>query len=149
MQKLEIVIKELILNNKIRTQTELTERLSDMGYSTTQSNISRILKKLNTAKMVDENDVKLAYYVIQPKPLEVNAWVRNLVHTIKSNDLNIVLKTHCGAASIISKIIEEKNIDGVIGTLSDVNTVLVITSSKENTEKVKECLIDLFLDCDK
>lgn len=149
MQKLEIIIKDLILNNRIRTQTELTEKLADMGYSTTQSNISRILKKLNTAKLVDENNTKLTYYVIQPKPLEIVDWVRNLVHTIRSNELNIILKVHSGSASLIAKIIDEKNIDGIIGTLSDTDTVLVVTANKDCTEQVKSYLINMFLDCNK
>lgn len=146
MQKLENVIKDLILNNKVRTQTELTERLAAMGYSTTQSNISRILKKLNTVKLVDENNSKLTYYVIQPKPLEISAWAKNLVNTIRANETNIVLRVYNGAASTIAKIIDEKNIDNVIGVLSDVNTVLVITAGKEYTGKIVERLRSMFLD---
>lgn len=78
MQKLETVIKELIINKKIKTQNELTQILSKLGYNTTQSNISRILKKLGTIKQVDEENPKSTYYSIQQKPLEINTWVKSL-----------------------------------------------------------------------
>ena len=37
---------ELIHNEKIKTQEELTERLSQMGYPVTQATVSRDIKEL-------------------------------------------------------------------------------------------------------
>ena len=145
MQKLENVIRELIISNKIRTQNDLTEMLSEKGYSTTQSNISRILKKLNTAKLVDENNPKCTYYVIQQKPLEINAWVKGLVKTIQSNGLEIVISTREGSASVIAKIIDEKNIADILGTISGIDTALVILKNKECAESVLEKLKEMVL----
>ncbi len=122
--KLEFVIKDLILNNKIKTQTELTKVLSDKGYMTTQSNISRILKKLNTVKVVD--DAKNSYYMIQPRPLELSAAVKTLVTIVKSNGVEIIIKTRGGTAGVVARIIDERNMDNVIGSIAGYDTIIVL-----------------------
>ena len=132
MQKLETVIKELIINKKIKTQNELTQILSKLGYNTTQSNISRILKKLGTIKQVDEENPKSTYYSIQQKPLEINTWVKSLIKNMLNNDLQIVIHTREGAASVIAKIIDEKNNSEILGTIAGVDTVLVILKNRES-----------------
>lgn len=140
MQKLENIIKELILNNKIKTQGELTVRLKDLGYTTTQSNISRILKKLGTVKLVNNDCSKTTYYAIQQKPLEINSWVKGLVKTIQSNGLEIVIHTREGSASMIAKIIDEKNNENILGTIAGIDTVLVILADKEKTNEILDSL---------
>lgn len=142
--KLEYVIKDLILNNKIKTQTELTEILLKEGYTTTQSNISRILKKLNTVKVVDEN--KDNYYVIQPKPLEIAPWVKGLINTIKDNGQNILIKTYTGAGQIIGQIIDERNIDNVMGNVAGDNTILIIVEDFTRINETCEKLKDMFME---
>lgn len=141
--KLEYVIKDLILNNKIKTQTELTEILSSKGYSTTQSNISRILKKLNTVKVVDEN--KNTHYVIQPKPLEIAPWVKTLITLIKTNGREILIKTYSGAADIIGQILDERDVDNIFGTVADDNTVLILVDDIKKIEETVEKIKSMFL----
>ena len=145
MQKLENVIRELILNNKVRTQNEITYRLSKLGYSTTQSNISRILKKLGTIKLVDEDSPKTTYYSIQQRPLEVSTWVRGLVKTIQSNGFEIIVRTRDGSASMIAKIIDERNSSEILGTVAGIDTVLVILKQKEFCESVLEKLKEILI----
>lgn len=142
--KLEYVIKELILNNKIKTQIELTEILQEKGYSTTQSNISRILKKLNTVKVVDEN--KNTYYVIQPKPLEIAPWVKSLINTIQDNGKEILIKTYSGAADIIGQIIDERNINNVMGCIAGDNTILVMVNDFARVNDTVALLKEMFME---
>ena len=142
--KLEAVIRELIINKRIKTQIELTEILLSMGYSTTQSNISRILKKLNTVKVVD--DSKNTYYVIQPKPLEISEWIKTLINTIQDNGREIVVKTYSGAGQIIGQIIDERNIDNVMACVAGDNSVLVLVEDlakiSETVTKLKEMFME-------
>ena len=141
--KLEYIVKNLIQNNKIRTQLELTNILYKKGFNTTQSNISRILKKLNTVKIVDEdNDT---YYIIHNKPLDVSSKIKDLVLSIDTVNNMIVIKTDKNAASLINQIISERNIDGVISTLYGDNSVLIVTENQEFMNKVGDKLKSLFL----
>ena len=141
--KLEYIVKNLIQNNKIITQLELTNILYKKGFNTTQSNISRILKKLNTVKIVDEdNDT---YYIIHNKPLDVSSKIKDLVLSIDTVNNMIVIKTYKNAASLINQIISERNIDGVVSTLYGDNSVLIVPENQEFMNKVGDKLKSLFL----
>ena len=142
--KLEAVIRELIINRRIKTQIELTEILLSMGYSTTQSNISRILKKLNTVKVVD--DSKNTYYVIQPKPLEISEWIKTLINTIQDNGREIVVKTYSGAGQIIGQIIDERNIDNVMACVAGDNSILVLVEDLEKINETVATLKEMFME---
>jgi arginine repressor len=140
--KLEFVIKNLIQNNKIKTQSELGNILEKKGFSTTQSNISRILKKINTVKLIDEN--KETYYIVRSRPLEIVGWIKNLVTCIDNNGYTIVIKTYAGAANIIKQIIEERNMDNVLGAMADTNVVLVIPANIKAIGEITEKLRNTF-----
>ena len=142
--KLEAVIRELIINKRIKTQIELTEILLSMGYSTTQSNISRILKKLNTVKVVD--DSKNTYYVIQPKPLEISEWIKTLINTIKDNGREIVVKTYSGAGQIIGQIIDERNINNVMACVAGDNSILVLVEDLVKINETVATLKEMFME---
>lgn len=142
--KLEAVIKELIINKRIKTQIELTEILLSMGYSTTQSNISRILKKLNTVKVVD--DSKNTYYVIQPKPLEISEWIKTLINTIQDNGREIVVKTYSGAGQIIGQIIDERNINNVMACVAGDNSILVLVEDLAKISETVATLKEMFME---
>ena len=142
--KLEAVIRELIINKRIKTQIELTEILLSMGYSTTQSNISRILKKLNTVKVVD--DSKNTYYVIQPKPLEISEWIKTLINTIQDNGREIVVKTYSGAGQIIGQIIDERNIDNVMACVAGDNSILVLVEDLTKISETVATLKEMFME---
>ena len=142
--KLEAVIRELIINKRIKTQIELTEILLSMGYSTTQSNISRILKKLNTVKVVD--DSKNTYYVIQPKPLEISEWIKTLINTIQDNGREIVVKTYSGAGQIIGQIIDERNIDNIMACVAGDNSILVLVEDLAKINETVATLKEMFME---
>ena len=142
--KLEAVIRELIINKRIKTQIELTEILLSMGYSTTQSNISRILKKLNTVKVVD--DSKNTYYVIQPKPLEISEWIKTLINTIQDNGREIVVKTYSGAGQIIGQIIDERNINNVMACVAGDNSILVLVEDLAKISETVATLKEMFME---
>lgn len=141
--KLEYIIKNLIQNNKIKTQLELTNILYKKGFNTTQSNISRILKKLNTVKIVDEN--KDTYYVIHNRPLDMNNKIKSLVLNVEHNGYNVIVKTYCGAASIIGQILDERNIDNIMSTICGDNTVLVVPEDIKEIEELSNKIKFLFL----
>ena len=141
--KLEYIIKNLIQNNKIRTQLELTNILEKKGIATTQSNISRILKKLNTAKIVDEN--KNTYYVIQNRPLNTADKIKTLVLNVENNGSIVIIKTYYGAAPLVGQIIDERNINKISATLSGDNCVIAIPDNVKNVEEIYLSIKNIFL----
>ena len=144
--KLEYIIKNLIQNNKIKTQLELTNILQKKGVVTTQSNISRILKKLNTVKIVDEN--KNTYYVIQTRPLDIFDRIKTLITNIENNGYLIVIKTRHGAAPLIGNAIEERHINRVLSIISGENYVIVIPDNVRNLDELYINLRGTFMPLD-
>jgi arginine repressor len=141
--KLELVIRSLIQNNKIKTQSELGRILEKKGFNTTQSNISRILKKINTVKLIDEN--KETYYIIRSRPLEIANWIKNLALGIESNGSNLVIKTYAGASGLIKQILKERNIDNILASIPEENAVLVVPTDSKFIEPLIVRLKALFL----
>jgi len=60
--KLEKFVKETIRSNKIKTQIDLVKHLTKAGLSVTQSNLSRILKKINAIKIIDEDNKSITSF---------------------------------------------------------------------------------------
>ena len=138
--KLEYIIKNIVQNNKIRTQNELASVLLQRGVNATQSNISRILKKLNTVKIVDDNSE--AYYVIYDRPLELTDWIRNLIINIEDNGQDISLKVYPGSADFLGRIIRERDLEEIIAVIGSYDNLLIIPKDvkliPEITEKLKK-----------
>lgn len=140
--KLEYIIKNIVQNNKIKTQNELADLLSQKGINATQSNISRILKKLNTVKIVDDNSE--AYYVIYDKPLELTEWIKNIIINIEDNGHNISLKVYPGSADLIAKIIKEREVENVIAVMSSYDNLLIVPKNIEFISNIVKKLKNIF-----
>ncbi len=140
--KIEKQIKELVLNNKIKTQTELSDKLRDKyNLNITQSNLSNILKKMNITKSLENNN---SFYILQSKPLKIDEWIKNLVVSVDSNEHVVLIKTYSGAANIIGQIIDERKLKNILGTISGDDTVLIIPISIKKLQEVKKIINDIF-----
>jgi transcriptional regulator of arginine metabolism len=140
--KLEYVIKNIIQNSKIKTQNELTEVLSKKGFNATQSNISRILKKINTTKVTDEN--KDSYYIIRNRPLEITSELKKFVISVENNGIVVVIKTYDGSAKLIDKILNERSIENVMTTVATDDVILVIPENTKQIVVLTDKLKDIF-----
>ena len=135
MKEINKIVKDIIENNKIFNQNEITKILSQKyKISITQSNISRILKIIKAVKVVDENNKK-TYYQIQEKLNKKNKWIKELVKKIDDNGYVIVIFSYSGSGNIIGQYLDEKNINNVMGTVSGDNTTLIIP---KNVSKIKQ-----------
>ncbi|MDD2839792.1 MAG: hypothetical protein PHY80_01530 [Rickettsiales bacterium] len=140
--KIEKQIKDLIINNKIRTQTELSEKLkAEYNLNITQSNLSNLLKKMNVIKSIENND---SFYAIQNMPLKIDEWIKNLVISINSNESIILIKTYSGAGNIIGQIIDEQKLKTIMGTVSGDNTVLIIPNSIKKIKEIAKTINSIF-----
>lgn len=140
--KLEYIIKNIVQNNKIKTQNELASMLLLKGINATQSNISRILKKLNTVKIVDESNE--SYYVIYDKPLELTEWIRNIIINIEDNGHNISLKVYPASADFVGKIIRERDLEDVMAITSSYDNLLIVPKNSALIAKIVEKLKKIF-----
>ena len=136
-------IIELINNNDISTQDELTEKLISMGFEVSQATISRDIKDLNLIK-VEGTNKKYKYAKIDVSKHEISPQLINLFKQITTsidcaNNL-IVLKTISGNASAAGMAIDQMKFSQIIGTVAGDDTLLIITKTSSDAEIVLKVL---------
>ena len=140
-------ILEIIKNNVIETQDELTARLISEGYSVTQATVSRDIKELRIIKVSDETG-RYKYASPSTDGLGVRARYLNIIeqtvtHTDHANNL-LVVKTFGGMAQAAGAAIDSMSVEGVLGCIAGDDTILVVTrdeaTAAEISEKIREII---------
>lgn len=136
-------IIDLITNNDISTQDELTEKLIALGFDVSQATISRDIKELNLVK-VEGTNKKYKYAKIDLNEHQLSPQLINLFKQITTsiecaNNL-IVLKTISGNASAAGMAIDQMKFSQIIGTVAGDDTLLIITKTSSDAEIVLKVL---------
>jgi len=136
-------ILQLIEEQKIYTQEELTLALVNKGYDVSQSTISRDINELNLVK-IDSNSEK-SYYVRalstgnQLSPERISLLKHITVSVEYANNL-IVVKTLSGNAGSAGMIIDELNFPQVLGCVAGDDVVIIVAKSNDDAEVVSKSL---------
>lgn len=132
-------IEELIKNNTIENQDELTSLLKDKyNIIVNQSIISRDLKNMKILKNLINGKMVYELNEIDPNK-EI---MRLAVLEILKNESLIVVKTLNGLADFVGDFIDN-NFNKIIGTVAGENTVLAIPSSIKDIDKIYRQLCDV------
>jgi transcriptional regulator of arginine metabolism len=121
-------ILEIIESNNVETQEELARYLTGRGYKVTQATISRDIKELHLIKLQNENGTyRYAVNEIVPavnteRLLRV---FRETVTNVQSAGNLIVVNTLPGSANAAAEVLDNMNIDGVIGSIAGDNTIFI------------------------
>lgn len=131
-----LVIRSIIGTHKIRTQEELAEHLLKRGFDTTQSSLSRDIKKMGLMKREGYYQLPLMTRngLITPPILSIHHTGHHL----------IVLKTLPSMAPTLGSTIDEIKIEGVLGTVAGDDTVFVATIDTVKVTTVANRLRKLF-----
>ncbi len=134
-------LKNLITNEAIRTQEELTERLSKLGYDVTQATVSRDIKELKIIKTADETG-NLRYRIPNGviKQTTDLASLMHLVKTVRVSLNIIVIKTHIGMAPGIAAVIDDLHLTEVLGTIAGDDTIMIVCDGVEKTQNIYKYL---------
>ncbi|MBE6700964.1 MAG: arginine repressor [Ruminococcaceae bacterium] len=141
-------IVELIKKNNVETQEELTAKLKECGFDTTQATVSRDIKELKLVKVPDDNgkykyDVKLG-----DDEIRVSAKFKTILEeTVLRIDVStsiVVIKTFPGMAQAAASAIDNMNWSEIVGTIAGDDTIFVALRTCEDAillcQKVKELL---------
>lgn len=121
---------EIIRDNDISTQEELSEKLVEAGYKITQATVSRDIQKLNLIKTKENG--KLKYIVLDKIDSSKERYIdilRNAIIKVDVADNIIVVKTKDGMADASCVAIEDLQLDEIVGTIAGDNTIFVATKS--------------------
>ena len=136
-------ILNLIENNEICTQEELTDALIKLGFDVSQSTVSRDINELNLIK-TEGTDKKFKYAkpsatteIVSPQLI---ALFKQIVVSMASANNLIVIKTLSGNASAAGMAIDEMRFSQILGTVAGDDTLLVITKTNSDAEVVLKTL---------
>lgn len=134
-ERLKILV-DLIRGQNLTNQWELLEGLKKHGIETTQSSISRDLKKLGVVKRGG------VYRMSQIGPGE-SRLIERLEADLAGDHL-IVLKTGVGEAAHAGFLLDRSSIPGILGTIAGDDTIFVAVESREVQQSVVKQIFSLF-----
>lgn len=136
------LIKQLITQNDIETQSELIDLLKNEGIQVTQTTISRDIREMNIVKMhVGSNRVKYALFT-QVKPFDSEEKLRETLKEsavgIEQVEFMIIIHTDMDSADVITNYLDEVNYEEIAGTIAGIDTIIIIAYSKEIADHLLE-----------
>ena len=136
-------ILELIKENEISTQEELTAKLNEKGFDVSQATVSRDINELDLIK-VDGTAKKSVYRKVDNGNTEIPQKIRDLfrqitVSIVAANNL-IVVKTLNGNGSSAGMAIDHMHIPQILGTVAGDDTLLIVAKSNSDVEMVVKIL---------
>lgn len=135
------IILDLIENNEIRTQEDLSEYLITRGVKATQATISRDIKELKISKVQTRNG-EYKYSVVDTindsLSERLNKICKLATLSVKHNDDMILIKTISHTASICGTYIENSKIKGVSGIVTGNDTIFIAVEDKQELDRILE-----------
>ena len=132
-------ILELISQQNIETQEELTQILKDEGFKVTQATISRDLRELKLSK---ELTAKGTYRYATPAQrthtgnVKIHNAMADSILSVKYSMNNVVIKTYPGLAGAVAASFDSLHIDTVLGCVAGDDTILVVTHDNDSAHSV-------------
>ncbi|MAZ44987.1 MAG: arginine repressor [Legionellales bacterium] len=143
--RLEDALRQILLDNQIRTQEELVETLNALGHEeVSQSRVSRMLRKLGAIKAKNADGEIVYRLPKEPAPPAMDSSVETLALDIVANEAMIIIHTSPGAASLIGRIVDFRQEElMVLGTIAGDDCLMVIPKTTQQVEEVSNRLKEL------
>jgi transcriptional regulator of arginine metabolism len=122
-------LKKLLNQGNLSTQSDLQGKLEKLGYFVTQSTISRDLRRLGAVKTVNGEGQTVYRLREGGSATSQTSSLSDLVISITSNGMLIVIHTFPGSASLIARHLDQVRPGGILGTLAGDDTIFVALSS--------------------
>ena len=136
-------ILDIITNNSITTQDELTKKLKEAGFDATQATISRDIRELKLTKSSDKNGAyKYTAKETTDKQSE-NKYEKILVEASVSvvNAMNLVIvKTYAGMANAACAAFDRLAWEEVAGSIAGDDTIFIACYTEHDAKVVLERL---------
>ena len=133
------ILSEIIGSSRIHTQEDLVKALAEKGINVAQATLSRDIKEIGAVKVADPDGTQ--YYSIHKTP----AIKTHLsAESISVSGQLCVIKAKPGFASAIATLVDDLRLDGVMGTISGDDTVLVMLTADADDLLVSSTLKSMF-----
>ena len=131
-------ILELIENEVIGTQEELTERLRKYGFDVSQGTVSRDIKDLKLVKLSVNGQVR--YTSVAAKKIATEdrllPVLKNAFVSANSAGNLVVVKTLTGMAQASCSAIDAISLPSVLGTVAGDDTILIVCKAENDAKEL-------------
>ena len=137
-------ILNLIKDNVISTQGEITQRLREAGADVTQATVSRDIKELKLVKTSDSDNeyryVSMSNQAFEDIETRLSNIFAEAVVSVDSAANIIVVKTLSGMAQAAATLIDSMEYKGIIGCIAGDDTIMTVAKSDKEAGKVADQL---------
>lgn len=140
--KISARLKEMLAKGISGNQSQLVQLLEGQGVKTTQSTVSRALKKINAVKSVDEYGNTVYTLPISENGINKNGFFHSLVYRIMKNQNLVVVHTKPGTANAVAKLIDDHGFEGILGSVAGDDTIMIAPSDVNRTAQVAQTIED-------
>lgn len=137
------LIKKIIEENKVSSQFELQQYLENLKVEVTQATLSRDLNSLKVVKVVDDENGHIYALPAPPETTtmpKVSYFPAESFKYIKYSKNLAVIKSTPAFASSMAMIIDQLNMEEMIGSIAGDDTVMIIMSEGITPEKFTAAL---------
>ena len=138
--------RNIITEQEISTQEELTAALNNLGYNVSQATVSRDINQLNLIKIEGVNKKSSYHKPVMDKsnmPEKIINLFKEVTISINSANNLVIVKTLEGSAQSVGMTIDGMNLPEILGTVAGDDTLLIITKTNKDADSVLESLRSL------
>jgi len=132
-QERQEAIRRVVRGERVRTQRALVERLKDAGFDCTQATVSRDITEMGLRKLPE------GVYVLA-EDLHLQRMVRDLVKNVSRSGNLVLVKAQSGTAPGVAAALDAAELEGILGSVSGDDTILVVMDAEPAGEALVETL---------
>ena len=136
-------IIELVRENDIETQEELTSMLKDAGFDVTQATVSRDIRELKLTKVSTSSGKQKYQFFSQDDKQISEKFIRVFKESVTNIDYAqtiIVIRTLVGMAMGVAAALDSMNNDEIIGTIAGDDNIFCVVETEEKAIRLVEKL---------
>ncbi len=129
-----MAIRDIVTSQKVSTQEQLCEALSNQGFLVTQATVSRDIKELKLVKVSSPDGY---HYALPDAPAPRSSMERmrrlflDTVLEVTDSENLLVFKTIPGSAHLVASNIDTAGIPEIVGTVAGDDTIIVVIKPKK------------------
>ena len=124
-------IRAVVRAERIRTQHDLVDRLSEEGFDCTQATVSRDITDMGLTKLSE------GVYVLA-EDLHLQRMLEELVTGVVHTNNMLIVKASPGTAQGVAAAVDAAGLGGILGSIAGDDTVLVITDSEQSAQRLQD-----------
>ncbi len=140
------LILDIIQNNEVKTQSQLSQMLRDHGVDATQATISRDIKELRISK-VQTDDYEYKYTVVDTVYDTLNERMEKIfkesVLSVEKASGLCVIKTISYCATVCGQYITNAKLEKIAGIVTGIDTIFITPKQDESLDELIEELRDM------